>query len=110
MGLKFDDLMAFVKAGYKPNEIKELIDLTKESDTPTQLPVQEEAETTETEDVIPNDEEAVKKEDEPDYKKLYEESQEKLKKAQISNTQQNIKGTEGPSDQDMVDDLVRAFM
>lgn len=109
--MKFDDLMTLVKAGYKPSEVKELLSLTTESESPAEVPTQEAVETTETKDVIPDTkEEAVTDSTEPNYKALYEETMEKLRKAQISNTRENIKGTEEKSDQDTLNELMKSFM
>lgn len=111
--MKFDDLMSFVKAGYKPNEIKELIELTRE-ELPTE-PVHDEetTETAETEDVIPDTkEEAVTDTVEtPDYKSMYEAKEKELKELQRQNTQQNVQDSVNTkSDEDVVFDAFRSLM
>ena len=95
--MKFEDLVTFAKAGYKPSEVKELLELQVESEKEPLL---------EDKEPLPED-----KEPEVDYKKLYEETQEKLKEAQKANVTKDVSNSEDePSDEDIVKDLFRSFM
>lgn len=109
--MKLDDIIALAKQGYKPSDIKELIELSKdsteevetiqgdapadggESDHTTQE--SEPTETTETETVI-------------DYKKLYEEEHDKLLNAQRNNINQNM-GLNDKSDEDVINEFFKKF-
>ena len=88
------DILDFAKAGYKPSDVKELMALAE--------PEQKEPEQKEPEQKEP---------DVPDYKKLYEESQKKLKAAQKANTQQNLASNEKEvTAEDILTDLAASFM
>lgn len=72
--MNIKDIIALAKAGYKPGEIRELLELA----VPEPEPPKEEPE--------PEPE----KEPEPDYKAMYEESQKKLLAAQKANQRQPL--------------------
>lgn len=91
--MKLTDLIALAKAGYKPGEIKELLALE-----PAAPPEPEKK------DPEP-DPEPEEKEPEPDYKKLYEESQKKLKAAQKANIKQPVEQPEDKSLEDLIRDI-----
>lgn len=82
--MKINDIIALAKQGYKPADIKELISLAepenKEDDEPEDDPLEE---SNDTRDTPPAQEDENK--DEVDYKKLYEETEKKLKAAQAAN-------------------------
>ena len=98
------DILDFAKAGYKPSDVKELMALAE--------PEQKEPEQKEPEQKEPEQKEPEQKEpDVPDYKKLYEESQKKLKAAQKANTQQNLASNEKEvTAEDILTDLAASFM
>ena len=113
--MKFDDIIALAKAGYKPNEVKELLAMAETTQEPDPEPTPE------------PDPEPEKKEEKPeevqtsidtDYKKLYEESQkaldkanESLKKAQAMNNRKDVSNDGNKkSDAEIVNDWVRSFM
>lgn len=74
--MNIKDIIALAKAGYKPGEIKELLELA----VPEPEPPKEE----------PAPEPEPEKEPEPDYKAMYEESQKKLLAAQKANQRQPL--------------------
>lgn len=93
--MKFDDIVALAKQGYKPADIRELLAISTESkevdepatsDEDSQPATGENAETKKPEEKKPEE----TKETEPDYKALYEKSQEDLKKAQSFNVNKSV--------------------
>lgn len=103
MGIKFSDIIALAKSGYTVSDVKELMQLSEtpsnndETDTPQddQEPAAQE----------PEDQEA----EEVDYKTLYEQEQEKVKRLQAVNRNQNAQTNE-KTDQEILMDLARDFM
>lgn len=92
--MKFSDIITLAKAGYKPGEIKELLELaTPEEPEPQPEPV-------------PEPEPAPEPEPEPDYKSLYEESQKKLKAAQKAVIKQPVTPAEEKSIEDILKDVL----
>lgn len=72
--MNIKDIIALAKAGYKPGEIKELLELAVPEPEPEKEP----------------EPEPEQKEPEPDYKAMYEESQKKLLAAQKANQRQPL--------------------
>ena len=104
--MKFEDLIAFAKDGYKPADVKELLEMQIESNQPDPEP-----EPTPEPEPEPTPEPEPEPEPEPDYKKLYEESQVKLKEAQKANVNRDVSNSgDNSSDEDIVNDLFRSFM
>lgn len=107
--MKLDDIIALAKQGYKPSDIKELIELSKEetSEASDQGETHEDAaesEQTTHEDSKPTDEsESVET---IDYKKLYEEEHNKLLAAQKQNVNQNMAGNE-KTDEEVLNELFK---
>jgi len=93
MGLNLSDIVALAKAGYKPNEVKELIALSKEETSAPEEQPGATAATSEPKTESPEPEKASENEvkddanqkEEINYKELYEKSQQDLKKAQEAN-------------------------
>lgn len=90
--MKFSDMITLAKAGYKIADIKELLSLATDEPTepkdvtepkPTE-PTPEPTKPTEPGDGEPS-EPTEPAEPEPDYKKLYEDTQKALKEAQAAN-------------------------
>lgn len=77
------DIATLVKAGFTLNDIKDIINAEKAPAGDTITPPAKEPET-------PTPEPEKGTEPEPDYKALYEKSQDDLKKAQAQNTKENI--------------------
>lgn len=74
--MKLTEIITLLKAGYTKSEISEMVQAEKEAEeAAAAVPVLEQ----------PQQEPEEKKEPEPDYKKLYEESQTALKQAQQLN-------------------------
>lgn len=104
------DVVALAKAGYKPADVKELITLSETAEQSKQeepqgaAPAIDEPKSASPEPKgAPENAEPAKPEETVDYKKLYEQSQEDLKKAQAA----NIKKDSSAADQgkDPVKDL-----
>lgn len=87
--MKFSDMVTLAKAGYKVSDIKELLSMatdepTEPKDVTEPKPTEPEPEPTEPGDGEPT-EPTEPAEPEPDYKKLYEDTQKALKEAQAAN-------------------------
>lgn len=114
--LKLDDIFALAKQGYKPSDIKELIELSKEAEVKTEeVPDQEEKENTSTPShtVAPEEgkpSESAEASEVVDYKKKAEELEKKLSDLQRANTQKNIADTDEKSDSEVIADLMKSFM
>lgn len=102
MGIKFSDIIALAKSGYTVSDVKELMQLSDA--TPSDAP---EAPQDVAEPAAEDPEE--KEEEEVDYKTLYEQEQEKVKRLQAVNRNQNAQMTE-KTDQEILMDLARDFM
>ena len=116
--LNIKDVVDLARAGYKPADVKELIELSK-----TPEPLQAKTQPAQTADPtisqsIPADTEpdnvasAAPKESEPtatepDYKALYEAEKAKVNDLQIKNTQADVSAPQ-TSEKDLID-LVRSF-
>lgn len=91
--MTLQDLFALAKQGYKPQDVKELIALAAEVETAQAATPDDDsqpAEDKKDESEKPDEKQPAKAtENEPDYKALYEKSQEDLKKAQAFNVNQN---------------------
>lgn len=104
MGIKFSDIIALAKSGYTVSDVKELMQLS-DATTPSN---------DETEAPQDNQEPAAEDPEEPeqeevDYKTLYEQEQEKVKRLQAVNRNQNAQTNE-KTDQEILMDLARDFM
>lgn len=118
--LNLTDIVALAKQGYKPNDIKELIELTKEAPAEAEAEVQpttEEAKVEEkSNEVIQKDDEASS--DQIDYKSEVEklkaqlqETENKLSKLQKENTRRNADTDEHKkSDAEAFADVMKSFM
>lgn len=113
--MNLTDIIALAKQGYKPGDIKELIELadsiapeTTTQPTLSNTATEDEAVNTLAAPEKPKDESIVTPDTKViDYKKLYEESQAKLADAQKANLNQNIQG-ETKSDYDIVMEWARS--
>ena len=103
MGIKFADIIALGKSGYTVSDVKELMQL---SETPSNSD-ETEAPQDEQEPAAEDPEEPEK--EEVDYKTLYEQEQEKVKRLQAVNRNQNAQTNE-KTDQEILMDLARDFM
>lgn len=118
--LNLTDIVALAKQGYKPNDIKELIELTKEAPAQTETEVQPTTEEAPAEDK-PKEEEKKDGEastDQLDYKEEVEklkaqlqETENKLSKLQKENVRRNADTDENKkSDAEAFADVMKSFM
>lgn len=96
--MKFSDILDLARQGYKPADIKELLSLNTD---PVNEPDPEPKPEPEPEPK-PEPEPEPKPEPEPDYKKLYEDTLNKLNAAQKANQRQPIEDKK-----DDVNDIIR---
>lgn len=112
--MKFEDLVAFAKAGYTPAQVKELLEYEVEEE-------QQEPKSTEPEPdkEVESDEGESKSESEPEtdvsleiekLKKELEETKAALKDAQADNVSKDASKKKTETDEDIVNDLFRSFM
>lgn len=115
--LNLNDIIALAKQGYKPSDIKELIELSKTEEASEDQKVQP----TEIPEDKPEEKEAPKEEDQKDgadsedkivdYKKKAEELEKKLSEMQKANTKQNADKSENKkSDAELFADVMKSFM
>ena len=114
--LNLNDIIALAKQGYKPADVKELIELSKTveaseddqeqpKDIPEEVPEAKEA---------PKEE--VKKDDAEeagkivDYKAKAEELEKKISELQKANTKQNADKSDHKSDAELFADVMKSFM
>ena len=105
--MNLSDIIELAKKGYKPNDIKELIELantsTQEEDSPVEKEIEEEVPQ---EPVEKEDPEEVK--DDSKDKEILELKQ-KLAQAQKDNRNKDL-SEDKKSDEDLIENLVRSFM
>lgn len=104
MGIKFSDIIALAKSGYTVSDVKELMQLS-DATTPSNDETEAPQDNTEPAAEDPEEKEA----EEVDYKALYEQEQEKVKRLQAVNRNQNAQTNE-KTDQEILMDLARDFM
>lgn len=120
MGIGFKDIVALATAGYKPSDIKELIELSKVTNNP-----EEASEETETHEELTNSVQNATEEDQEivtddslDYKKKLEEAtsklqemEERIQKLQKANTKEKIADSDNEiSDSQVFADAMKNFM
>ena len=115
--LNLNDIIALAKQGYKPADIKELIELSKsegpapEGEKPEDDQKKEQPKEKPEDDQKKEPQEAEKPEDDTvDYKKKAEELEKKLSEVQKANTKQNADKSEEKSDAEMFADVMKSFM
>ena len=118
--LNLTDIVALAKQGYKPNDIKELIELTKEAPAeaePEQQPITEEAKAEDKSDeVIQKDDAASSaqldyKEEVEKLKAQLQETENKLSKLQKENVRRNADTDDNKkSDAEAFADVMKSFM
>lgn len=113
--LTIGDIVALAKAGYKPADVKELIEMTKEekdiadpskpANDDSSEPASAASDPPAAE--VPDETE----EDDTDYKALYEQAKKDLATAQKENSTKDISSEEdNQSDADIIKDLIKEFM
>ena len=94
--MKFSDVIALARAGYKKKDIDDLLNMDmreqEESEQYQEQPEQDQEES------------------EQDYKTLYEQAQKDLQKAQAANRQQNINKDNEQDEQKVLSDIVNNFI
>lgn len=119
--LNLTDIVALAKQGYKPSDIKELIELTKTegpeggADDQEQQPKPDEhekpSEEGEKKDNKPSDDQPVDyKEEVEKLKNQLQETENKLKLLQKENTKQNADTGDKKSDAEMFAEVAKSFM
>ena len=115
--ISFNDIVALAKAGYKPADVKELISLSETAEQSKQeepqgaAPAIDEPKSVSPEpDRAPENTEPAKPEETVDYKKLYEQSQEDLKKAQAANIKKDNAPAQAPDPMKNLTDLVSSYL
>lgn len=121
--LNLTDIVALAKQGYKPNDIKELIELTKEA--PEGKPEEQEKQPEPEEPRKPSEDKPKEEEkkdgnasaDQLDYKEEVEklkaqlqETENKLSKLQKENTRRNADTDDKKSDAEAFADVMKSFM
>lgn len=107
--LSLKDIVDLAKAGYKPADVKELIELTQARVTePTAEPVTEPV----TEPVAePVTEPATEPVTEPTPEQLENEKLKKqIEELQLANTRKPVQQPDKPSDEEVISDFVKSFM
>lgn len=120
--MNLTDIIALAKAGYKPSDVKELMSLTssKEESPKDDEAKNQDKKTEQHEDGKEQPDEAPKKSTDDSstdasaidgYKRKIEELEEKLQKLQSENVHKdNNEEDNGKSDEDIINDITRAFM
>ena len=112
MNLK--DLLTFVKAGYKPSDVKELLGMVQEDDTTTQGQSEIQQRDVAQPDTA-TDNTASNSEEQPDdhiaeMQRQIDDLKKQLQEAQNKNQNQDLSGGNHPDDQQTINDMVRSFM
>ena len=118
--LNLNDIIALAKQGYKPADIKELIELSKteeqveKSGGVDDQPISPPPQTDELEKEAPKEEEkkdgADSDEKIVDYKAKAEELEKKISELQKANTKQNADKSDHKSDAELFADVMKTFM
>ena len=117
--MNISDIVALAKQGYKPSDIKELLELvpSKEEKPTEENKVQvEKTEQHEDGKEQPNEapknttEDSSEKDSVIDYKKRIAELEEKVKSLQNANVHQDNSDVQKESDEDILNDITRSFM
>lgn len=112
--MKIQDIVALAKAGYKIDEIKELLATPiPDQDEPNQTTQDEQGtDTTDTQPAQGTDttDTQTTQEQEVDYKALYEESQRKLAIAQQQNVHENVSNNNNINEDDKLADIIGGIL
>lgn len=111
--MKLGDIVELAKQGYKPSDIRELIEISEATEaeeakqkTPEDDPKKEEADAKKEPDKEPD---PAENDDPIDYKALYESEKEKTARLQQTLTNKDMSG-DNPNDLDTVLEAVKLFM
>ncbi len=117
--MNLSDIVALAKQGYKPSDIKELLEMvSSKEEKPTEENKVQEEKTEQHEDGKEQPNEAPKNSTEDssenanviDYKKKIAELEEKVKSLQSANVHKDNSESKQESDEDILNDITRSFM
>lgn len=110
--MKFTDILALAKQGYTPADIKDLLSLQIPDESEAKPPEEDHTERAEDDDPDQQKDDATPEEKEPapDYKKLYEETEQKLREAQKTNVTKNIDDPNKKDNASLLNEIVASFM
>jgi hypothetical protein len=117
--LNLTDIVALAKQGYKPNDIKELIELTKEAPAeptsdeqpkPDEKPAENKPEEEEKKDGEASPDQLDYKEEVEKLKAQLQETENKLSKLQKENVRRNADTGDKKPDAEAFADVMRSFM
>lgn len=118
MGLNIMDIVALAKQGYKPSDVKELIEMasSKEDDpapeenAQTEKPEEHDAGKEQPEEAPNKVTEDSEDANVIDYKKKVEELEAKISKLQADNIHKDTSDNNDKSDEDIVNEVTKMFM
>lgn len=105
--MKLTDIIALATKGYKPSDIRELIELAKESEAVPEVSETEEAAAEEPEEKAPEIDYAAEIEK---LRKENEKIRADLQKAQQANIRSAVPESKKESDEDIIKDICLTFM
>lgn len=120
--MKLEDIIALAKSGYKVNDIKELLELSKvtenspeasgsEKDAPEdEIDEKDEEKSTFNQASINDGGKPEDNADAVDYKKLYEETKNKLEKAQKENINKSTSTSPAKSEEEILKEIAQKFI
>lgn len=110
--MKFTDILALAKQGYTPADIKDLLSLQIPDESEVKPPEEDHTERAEADEPDQQKDDATPEKDEqvPDYKKLYEETEQKLREAQKTNVTKNIDDPNKKDNGTLLNEIVASFM
>lgn len=100
----FNDLVTLAKAGYTPDNVKEILKMSNENEKKEKEEPKEESKEKEPETKIYTND----KESEPDYKALYESTKNELDKIRVDNTREDM-SKKGDSIDDVIENIKKAI-
>lgn len=111
MNLK--DLLTFVKAGYKPSDVKELLGMVQEDTTAEEQPEIQQKDAAQPD--AEKDNVVLQPEVKPDdhiaeMQRQIDDLKKQLQEAQNKNQNQDLSGGNKPDNQQTINDMVRSFM
>lgn len=112
--LNISDIVALAKAGYKVSDVKELISMSQQPEPKSEPDPEPKSEPEPEPKAEPEPEPKAEPEPEPEPNAEPDSEVAKLKKQiadmQAANLRKSMIGKETPTDQDVINDLVRSFM
>ena len=99
----FNDLVTLAKAGYTPDNVKEILKMSNENEKKEKEEPKEEPKEKEPETKVYTTEKS-----EPDYKALYESTKNELDKIRVDNTREDM-SNKGESIDDVIENIKKAI-